>query len=208
MRGSGVGWDGDRSSKIGGVRLRRGFGEIWGAGVGLGAEGAGGEFLGAEGGAVVGEGEAGAGEGLLCGAVGGVEEAGGGRDQRLGPAERGIGEGVDAAEGRGAELALGQGGEKAGGRGSEVVVLREHVPLVVHAERALADAEAKLLAEAHEGRGVGELLVLEPGAELLVLRGAQVLQPGIAADFARRAGAGVGRASGIFSVHALGLAAG
>lgn len=152
----------------------------------------------AEGGALVGQGAALAGEFVLFGAVDDVEEAAGGRDQGLGPVERGKGEGVGAEEGRGVELALGQRGEEGGGRGGGGVFrVGADVALVVDAERALADGEAKLRADAHDNGGVGEIVVLEPEAELGALGQAEALEPGIGADFARDAGARVGGAAAV-----------
>lgn len=110
-------------------------------------------------------------------------------------------------EGEGGGFVFGQRGEEGSGGDGEVVVLREDVPLVVHAEGALADAEAELVAEAHDDGGVGEIFTLEPVAQAVALRGVEALQPGIAADSAGRAGAGVGGAGAVLvSGHALGQA--
>lgn len=163
------------------------------AGAGDGGEGrrqgGGREAGGAQGGAALGEGEAGAGEPALCGAVDDGEEAAGERDQGLGPVQRLEGEGLGAMEQRGAGLPRGQRGEKACGDGGDILPRGEHMPLVVNAERALADTEAKLRAHAHDDLGVGAVFILEPEAQAAALGRAQALQLGIAADFARRAGA-------------------
>lgn len=131
---------------------------------------------------------------LALGAADQVEQLGGGIDLRIGADEGGKGEHTGVVDGGRVERACFHTREHGGGFRLVVVVQGLHVALVVTGDGGAAHVQAELLAQAPDDLGIREVFFIEPGEQLGVLRGGQLLEPGIGADFARDGGGhGIGR---------------
>lgn len=138
-------------------------------------------------GATFGESEAPASDLLLLGSVHKMKEFLGKVDLGIRAGEGEKGDGLGAVEGRGVEVARLEGDEE-GGRLGFVVVLREDMASVVHAQGALAGGEVEFLVDEQDDGGVGAIFVVEPEVEALALVWAQASEPGIAAQLSAAAG--------------------
>jgi hypothetical protein len=137
----------------------------------------------AEGEAAFFEGQALAGDGQAGGAVDDFEEAGGFLHAGDSLREEGPGEEAGLVEGRGVEVGGREGGEGRGDLGLVLLLLGQEMPAPVEGDGAFADGQIKLGAQESDDLEVRAVFVFEPDAQALALRGAQLLQFRIAADF-------------------------
>lgn len=172
-----------------------------GAALAAGAEA---HFARAQGVALAGEFEALLGDVVLLGAADEVEEFCGGSDIRLRLDERGIGEVPGAIDGGRIEVAGRQAGNGLRRCRLLLVEMRLNVAAVEADHGGAAHGNTEVLAQAGGDFGVGEIFVVEPEEELLVLLGGQLLEPGIGADFAGGSERGLGRHGNGLSVLCFG----